>query len=159
MRTYITGRTGRLGAVLEESFRKRGDEIARDIRNVNYLVFAHRYRGEEWYDAEMRANVTQVVRLIDAAMWAPGDTAIVIVSSVSATAPAINQSLAYNLSKAALNQLARCYATKYRINTVSPDTFTGDNPKVTKQQVANVISFLCSSLSSGINGQDIKVTG
>lgn len=108
----------------------------------------------------MKSNLTGIIERLKTQTWAQGDKAIVLVSSVSATTPAMTQSLAYNLSKSALNQLARHYARSQpiRINTVSPDTFSGDNPAVYPSEVADVIAFLCSPQSSGINGQDIRVS-
>lgn len=159
MRTLITGQSGRLGRVVLETFGARGDEIWYKPEALNYLVFAHRYRGPLSFVDEMQANLLDVIAMIDSTTWAVGDKSIVLVSSVSATGPAENQTLAYNLSKAALNQLARCYAKNHRINTVSPDTFTGEAAVVTKQQVADVIAFLCSPAASGIRGQDIRVSG
>jgi NAD(P)-dependent dehydrogenase (short-subunit alcohol dehydrogenase family) len=160
-RAFVTGAGGRLGSVIVETLKQRGDDIVKHPFGVNYLVFSHRYRGEPDYRKEIEANLNDVIKHIEGATWLVGDRAIVIVSSIDAERPNINQSLSYNLSKAGLNQLARYYAKSQpiRINTVSPDTFTGDNPKVSTQQVANVIAFLCSPESSGINGQDIKVTG
>lgn len=151
-----------MGRVVAETFKARGDELVDYPSQMNYLVFAHRYRNSNArpsYEREMEVNLGYVIRTIDSAVFAAGDQAIVIVSSVSAMDPAMNQTLAYNVSKAALNQVARYYAKAgRRINTVSPDTFTGDSPRVSKQQVANVIAFLCSAAGSGINGQDIRVT-
>ncbi len=156
---FLTGASGRLGSVIAETLKARGDEFV--VRDVNYLIFAHRYRGEPDFEPEMWANVEWVHGVIEGATWADGDRAIVLVSSINATEPAMNQSLAYNLSKAALNNMARYYAKKgpVRINTVSPDTFTTPDAKVTAQEVANVIAFLCSDRASGINGADIEVRG
>src|SRR3990167_6476583 len=95
---YITGESGRLGTVLVETFRARGDVIIPHINlpiinqifdhgyrgpmSVNYIVFAHRYRGTENYGAEMQANLTYVANAIYRLTWAEGDRAIVIVSSI-----------------------------------------------------------------------------
>lgn len=170
MRTHITGRTGRLGSVLVALFAARGDQITGpdhggvELYGIHYLIFAHRYRNKNSkpdHDREMQVNVGQVIETIEKSTFCYGeDCAIVIVSSVSATDPAMNQSLAYNLSKAAQNQVARYYAKALkgvRVNTVSPNTFTGDKSVITPQQVANVVSFLCSPAASGINGQDVRV--
>lgn len=161
MRTYITGASGRLGNVVKKYMSARGDEIVETTENVNYLVFAHRYRGEENFIEEMDVNVGLIYTTIKHATWATGDCAVVIVSSVSATDPAMNQSFGYNASKAAQHQIARYFAKGAlgaRVNTVSPNTFTGFSPVVTPHEVANVILFMCSPLSSGISGQDIRVS-
>lgn len=161
---YLTGTSGRLGTVIAETLRLRGDTFVGGGMACNYMIFAHRYRKTVAYAhsfaEEMRVNVENVADAIEHSVWADGDRAIVIVSSINATEPELNQSLGYNLSKAALNNMARYYAKlqPVRINTVSPATFTGDNPQVSKQEVANVIAFLCSAEASGINGQDIRVT-
>ena len=159
VRSFVTGRSGRLGSVIVQSLADRGDVIADTRVRINYLVFAHRYRGAPDFAREMDANLGLVVHDIETTTWGEGDRGIVIISSISAEEPEIGESLAYNLSKAALNQLARCYAKTghTRINTVSPAAFTGPRAVVSMQEVANVVSFLCSPLSSGVNGQDIRV--
>lgn len=160
MKVHLTGATGRLGRVVAGSLLSRGDDLVPYIAGINYLIFAHRYRGDDDYTKEMSVNLGIVQATITCANWGEGDKAIVLVSSVSASNPAPHQSLAYNLSKAGLNQMARYYAKKgiVRINTVSPDTFTGEHPVVTPQEVANVILFLCSPQASGISGQDLVVS-
>ncbi len=158
---FLTGTSGRLGSVVAETLKARGDEFVGLAQPCNYMVFAHRYRGEPSFDAEIESNVAWVIECIERAKWADGDKAIVLVSSINATEPALNQSVGYNVSKAALNNMARYYALKQdiRVNTVSPDTFTTPDAKVTAQEVANVIAFLCSDRASGINGADIEVRG
>jgi NAD(P)-dependent dehydrogenase (short-subunit alcohol dehydrogenase family) len=159
MRSFVTGASGRLGGVIVQTLADRGDEIATTRVGINYLIFAHRYRGEPDFAREMDANLGLVVHDLGATSWAAGDRAVVIIASACAYKPDLTQSLAYNLSKAALNQLARYYAqcSPFRVNTVSPGTFTGPKAVVSKQEVANVVAFLCSHLSSGINGQDVRV--
>lgn len=159
----IIGKGGRLGSVVYKTFCDRGDRVVDEPMKINYLVFAHRYRGSPDFDKEMSVNVTRTIGIIEQAVFVPaGDHAVVVVSSVDAHMPNIRQSLAYNLSKAALNQLVRYFArlsVPFRINSVSPNTFTGDKPIVSGQEVANVIAFLCSPQSSGVNGQNIIVSG
>lgn len=157
--SLIIGDSGRLGRVVGATLRARGDVFGVPSP-VNYLVFTHRYRGSD-PTVEFNVNVGMVASVIDSTAWLPGDCAIVIVSSINATRPTLTQSMAYNVSKAAQCQLARYYALKgtVRCNTVSPNTFTGPDAVVTPQQVADVIAFLCSPQASGINGQDIRITG
>lgn len=163
IKSCIIGATGRLGdavciALMEHLIVKPDDVIT----PINYLVFAHRYRGEDNYYEEIDVNLHEIVRRINRTKWESGDRGIVIVSSVCATDPVVDQSLSYNISKAAQLQVARYFAKtlkNVRCNTVSPAAFTGMNPKVSIQQVASVIGFLCSPESSGINGTDIRVTG
>lgn len=86
--------------------------------------------------------------------------------------------IAYGISKAAIIQMTKYYAVllaekKIRVNTVSPSgIFGGQDPgfmhkyservperrMVEPQEVVNVILFLLSSKSSGINGANIPVT-
>lgn len=159
----VVGRGGRLGRVVVETIESRGDVIVSPEPWIDNLIFAHRYRGpQQLYRDEMAAHLDYIVSIIDANPINKGGS-IVIVSSVIAISPTLTQSLAYNLSKAAQLQLARYYAEKLRpmgirVNSVSPDAFTGASPKVTAQQVADVIAWLCSQQSSGVNGQDIRVT-
>lgn len=127
---------------------------------LNYLVFAHRWRAAvPDRQAEFSANVWMPCDVIESATWADGDRSVVFVSSVSATDPAMTQSLAYNVSKAAINQVARYLARSQsiRVNTVSPNTFTGADAVISARQVADVIAFLCNAASDGINGQDIRI--
>lgn len=157
---FLSGAGGRLGQVVAKTLTARGDDIVGWGDDFNYMIFAHRYRGEPSYEKEMYANVEQIRQWVNSATWAAGDKAIVIVSSVSATEPALNQSLAYNLSKAAQEQLCRYYSKtlkQVRCNSVAPATFTGTSPVCTPQQVADTIAFLCSTQASGINGQRIRV--
>jgi NAD(P)-dependent dehydrogenase (short-subunit alcohol dehydrogenase family) len=87
-------------------------------------------------------------------------------------------SIAYGASKAAVIQLTKYYAVHLaskgiRVNTVSPSGIQGNQAPefldkysqrvpearmVTPQEVANVIAFLLSRASSGINGTNIPVT-
>lgn len=160
--SLVIGKSGRLGRVVATRFNQMGYAPDNGMHQVNYLVFAHRYRGAPSYRDEMDAHIRYVADIIDGIRWRDGDRAIVIVSSVCATDPVADQPLSYNVSKAAQLQLARYYAKTLRgvrCNTVSPAAFTGANPVVSIEQVADVIAFLCSPASSGINGQDIRVTG
>ena len=156
MRSIIIGKGGRLGKVILETLQSRGDEIVDDC--ANYLIFAHRYRGPEDMEAEMKANCLDVVRRIERANFVHGDRAIVVVSSIGATEDA-PMSLSYAMSKAALNRAVKFLKGSARINSVSPAGFTGSGATVTKQQVADVIAFLCSPQASGINGENIIVRG
>ena len=81
-RTCITGAGGRLGRVLVDAFRERGDEIIPEAEGrtvpLNYLVFAGRYRGEPSYESEMYVNLERVWQWINAQQWANGDRATVL---------------------------------------------------------------------------------
>src|SRR5579872_7110048 len=86
----LTGATGRLGSVIAKTLLARGDTPAQG--SVNYMIFAHRYRGDGGFAEEMKANVEDVIEQIDHAEWAKGDCAIVLVSSVNAEVPTLEQS-------------------------------------------------------------------
>lgn len=166
--SWVIGGTGRLGACVVDTLLARGDDVsyarpsltAMSRAPINYLVFAHRYRGAILPDGEMNVNALMPVSEIEKVVWATGDRAIVVVSSIDATEANLNQPISYSMSKAALNAAVRYLAKSQtvRINSVSPATFTGPNPQVSIQEVANVIAFLCSPQASGINGQDLLVT-
>ncbi len=159
MNVFLTGRSGRLGSVLAAAFEARGDTLVPEGEDVNYMIFAHRYRGPPDHDLEMHANIEKIRLWINSAIWAAGDKAIVLVTSISAYQPAMNQSLAYNLSKAAQEQMVRWYskALPVRVNAVAPNTFTGPRPVITAHEIASVILFLANPKASGINGQSLKV--
>jgi NAD(P)-dependent dehydrogenase (short-subunit alcohol dehydrogenase family) len=111
---------------------------------------------------------------------------IVIVSSINAQLISKHVSLAYHIVKAALNQLVKYYAVTLgkkgiRINSVSPGTFLKTETRdyhlknkrqmklwkalsplgrvCTAKEVVEPITFLCSSASSFITGQDLVVDG
>lgn len=113
-------------------------------------------------------------------------SSIVIVSSIGGIFAVNSQPLSYSVAKAGLNQMVRYYAAKLgskgiRVNAVSPITFLKEesrhyyleNKKLnelyqniiplkrmcTADDVANVISFLCSFRASFISGQNIIVDG
>ena len=155
---------------------RRGDEITTEMEWLNYVVFCHRARGSKMFLEEFEANVCPVLETLQGAAsnFAPpfvngdgcglpylADRAVVIVSSICAEDPTIGESFGYNVSKAALNQIGRLFSKRggIRVNTVSPAGFTAPGAKINAHDVARVIAFLCSPQSSGINGQDIKVTG
>ncbi len=112
--------------------------------------------------------------------------AIVIISSIASEYIAEEQPVSYHVGKAGLVQLGRYYAALLgpkgiRVNVISPGTiikeeskgFYQDNPKLvdmyqsivplgrmgTSQDIAQLVSFLCSSKASFITGQNIVVDG
>lgn len=161
MISCVIGASGRLGSKIVNALKARGDEVISIQEGINYLIFAQRYRGEPSYKLEMEGNLTKTWRALASATWGEGDKAAVIVGSVCSDDPAMHESLAYNLSKSALPQVARYYAKAgpMRVNVVSPGTMRGDDAKVTEDEVVSVVAFLCSERGSGVNGQEIRVTG
>ncbi len=117
---------------------------------------------------------------------AGADKSIVLVSSAASHVVADEQDAGYHVAKAGLNQLARYYAVVlgpkgFRVNVVSPGTvlkaenreYYRQHKKLTAlyaktiplgrmgtaEEVATVISFLCSPDASFLTGQNILVDG
>ncbi|OGT38002.1 MAG: hypothetical protein A3F11_03260 [Gammaproteobacteria bacterium RIFCSPHIGHO2_12_FULL_37_14] len=114
-------------------------------------------------------------------------SSIVMVSSVAGNFANNTQPLSYSIAKAGINHMVKYYAAELgsygiRVNGVSPIGFMKeesrkyymeDNKKMnelyqqiiplrrmcTSEDVANVISFLCSDKASFISGQNIVVDG
>jgi len=160
-------------------------KIDEDIR-LNYLVFAHRYRGEEWVN-EFDITVKSVDRIINKLKKSFKDEAsIVILGSNAGHFVLEEQDASYHASRAALSGLAKYYAAilghkGIRCNIVLPSTiikpenenfFTESNDvrkmieKITPLgrmgtavDIANMVEFLCSEKSSFITGQSFFVDG
>jgi NAD(P)-dependent dehydrogenase (short-subunit alcohol dehydrogenase family) len=165
-RTLIVGGTGRLGTAVGERLRARGDEVFRVGREftvlpeaLNYVVFCQRYRGPQSLSGEFVVSVALTARVLDEIGFAEvGDCAVVIVSSVYGVEPG-EADVFYQVAKAAEIHLAKIHAKRLaaRVNCVSPWGFTGDKPPLEMREVVDVIEFLCSPKSSGLNGQNIVV--
>jgi len=114
------------------------------------------------------------------------DSSIVFVSSVFGDRVGEGQDISYHIGKAGMNHMARFYAVNLgrkgiRTNTVTPFTFLKKESKdfylnnkelmglyeeiiplgrmATSEDIANVISFLCSPVAAFVNGQNIYVDG
>lgn len=157
---------------------------------VTNLVFFQRYRGngDLWrgeYSVSLRA--TQI--LIDefsAQSSRVNGRSIVITSSPADTKVALEQSLSYHVTKAALAQMVRYYAVALgplaiRVNGVQPAivfksravAFYAQHPELvqlyqritplgrmgTPEDIANAILFLCSQAAEFITGQILVVDG
>lgn len=115
-----------------------------------------------------------------------GSDAIVMVGSVYGSLVGDTQPLSYHVCKAALEQLVRFYAVtlgklRIRVNGVLPGTFVKEEstefyrntPELSElhagltplgrmcqaEEVAEVISFLCSNAASFVTGQNLVVDG
>lgn len=174
----------------------RGDQLLPVLDQVlargplGSLVCCQRYRGEgdDWEgELETSLAVTRtVIERLQGAFDPAGPRSIVLVSSVVGRFVAPEQSLAYHVAKAGLNQLARFFAVQLgplgiRVNTVSPGVFTKeesepyfrDHPEVVDRfaratplrrmgraaDIADAVAFLCSPQAAFITGQDLVVDG
>lgn len=207
--TLIIGGTRGIGSVIKEVFTGRGDQVYTasrrelsdanhikvnlpnqiEINNnvkLNYLIFAHRYRGQDWDDdfsVTVKACDILINQLKDVFVK---DASIVILGSNAGHFVLEEQGASYHASRAALSGLVKYYAAKLghkgiRCNSVLPTTiikpenehfFTKENSirkmieKITPlrrmgnaRDVANVVEFLCSERSSFITGQSFFVDG
>lgn len=166
MRTLILGGTGRLGKAVGDRLKSRGDEVyllGRKFESIpegiNYAIFCQRYRGAESFDGEFTASCWLTHGVLQKLGFSDiGDCAVVIVSSVFGVSPG-KESLSYNVGKAASLSLMQYQAATsgIRTNAVSPWAFTKEDPPVKMSDVVDVIEFLASPRSGGINGQNIVV--
>ena len=207
--TLIIGGTRGIGSVIRQTFVERGDNVYTASRRVscatnhftldllkqmeidssikfNYLIFAHRYRGQDW-DEDFSITVKAVDVLINqlsASFFS--EASIVILGSNAGHFVLEEQGASYHASRAALGGLVRYYAARLgkkgiRCNSVLPTTiikpenehfFTETNEvrkmieKITPlcrmgnaKDVANMVEFLCSEKSSFITGQSFFIDG
>ncbi len=153
---------------------------------LDYLVFAHRYRGQAW-DSDFDITVKTVDTIINQFKSAfSSDASVVILGSNAGNFAIEEQSASYHATRAALNGLTKYYAAVLgpmgvRCNSVLPTTiikpenehfFTKENEvrkmieRITPlrrmgsaKDVANAVAFLCSEKSSFITGQSLYVDG
>jgi len=155
---------------------------------LNYLIFLQRFRGKDdnWNgDLDITLHATR--KIIDHLKQEfHQEASIVMVSSMAGKFATTSQPLSYSVAKAGLNQMVQHYAAELgslgiRVNAVSPCTFVKEesrnyyteNKKLHNlyqqiiplkrmckaEDVANVITFLCSPKSGFISGQNIIVDG
>jgi len=160
--------------------------IANSIKDIDYLIFSHRYRGADW-DETFDVTVKAVNNVIQAASNNLSKGASVVIINSNASQFVLDeQSAEYHSSRSSLDGLMRYYAVKYgslgiRFNSVLPSTlikpenidfFSKDNAvrkmieKITPlgrmgkaEDIANVVEFLCSQNSSFITGNSFMVDG
>jgi NAD(P)-dependent dehydrogenase (short-subunit alcohol dehydrogenase family) len=148
----------------------------------------YRGTDDEWA-GEIETSLTATKNVIEQLSDKFADSnqrSIVIVSSIASRLIAGEQPVGYHVAKAGLHQMVRYYAVTLghlgiRVNSVSPGTIIKDESKDfylknqrlqelyngitplgrmgTSDDVAGVISFLCSPQSSFVSGQDIVIDG
>lgn len=209
--SVVIGGMRGIGSVIVKHLIKRGDEvytvsrsncksknhivcdisldcrpISNSIKNIDYLIFAHRYRGSDWNEM-FDVTVQGVNNVIQAVSNRFGkESSVVIISSNASQFVLDEQSAEYHSSRAALDGLMRYYAVTYggqkvRFNSILPSTlikpenvdfFTKDN-KVRKMienitplnrmgsadDIANIVDFLCSQKSSFLTGNSFMADG
>jgi len=208
-RSLIIGGTRGIGVVIKEILTSRGDDVSTASRTIstdpkhfcidlpdhtnineniklNYLIFAHRYRGTDW-DDDFDITVKSIDLLINRLRNNfSSEASIVILGSNAGQFVVDEQPASYHASRAALVGLVKYYASTLgydgiRCNLVLPTTiikpenehfFTEENQvrkmieritplrrMGTARDVANTVEFLCSEKSSFITGQSFFVDG
>lgn len=144
--------------------------------------------GDKWA-GEIDVSITVTKKIIESLAGKFNDassSSIVVISSIAGNFIAQEQPLSYHIAKASINQMVRYYAVTLghrgiRVNCVSPCTilkeesreFYLQNKKLinlykkitplgrmgTSEEIADVVTFLCSPNSSFITGQNIIVDG
>lgn len=148
----------------------------------------YRGDGDDWA-GEIETTLTATKTIIDsliAEFDASRECSIVVVGSMASEFIAAEQPLSYHVAKAGLTQIVRYYAAMLgpagiRVNCVTPGAVLKEESKefylqhkalyelyqritplgrmATAQEIANVISFLCSAEASFITGQNVVVDG
>jgi 3-oxoacyl-[acyl-carrier protein] reductase len=208
-KTLIIGGTRGIGSVIKQVLVERGDHVytasRRDLSDanhfkvdlpdqieidgtikLNYLIFAHRYRGQVWED-DFNITVKAVDNVINQLQGSfLNEASIVILGSNAGHFVLEEQSVSYHATRAALSGLVKYYAAALgqkgiRCNSVLPTTiikpenenfFTEENDvrkmieRITPlgrmgraKDVASTVEFLCSEKSSFITGQSFFLDG
>jgi 3-oxoacyl-[acyl-carrier protein] reductase len=156
------------------------------LGRINYLVFSHRYRGDDNTE-EFQVTIDGTVKLINSfqKLWS-SESSIVIIGSNASRFVLDEQPAHYHASRSALEGIMKYFAVTFgslgvRCNCIMPTTiikpenkdfFTEDNnvrimiENITPlrrmgkaEDIANLVEFLCSERSSFITGQSFFVDG
>ena len=177
----------RMGEVVAEAADRLGGlTILFNNAGAGFLAPLHEYPFEEW-DRLVRVNLTGVFHGIRAAapiMLAGGGGSIVNTASISGTRPAAGEG-PYSAAKAGVVALTASAALEYaptiRVNAVSPgmirtaltqpllEGFPDEADRYVRttpagrigepEDVADVVTFLCSDLARFVTGQNLVVDG
>ena len=210
--SIVIGGTRGIGSVITSNLIKRGDKvftvsrrnsssknhICCDISSdcsqlidlpseVDYLIFAHRYRGDDWnetFDVTLK-GVDNVIQAISSKLNI--ESSVVIISSNASQFIVSEQPAQYHSSRAALDSLMRYYAVtfgkknKVRFNCILPSSlikpenldFFSTNTELRNlieditplgrmgkaEDIANIVDFLCSSKSTFLTGNCFMADG
>lgn len=174
---------------IDELDLKKAVEKITQFGNIDYMIFAQRYRGDQRSFAnEMRVTIEAPIKLIDAAVnyfRMDYDAAIVFLSSVYGKYTGSSQPVEYHVAKAGVDALVKYYSVSLgrsgvRVNGVSPLTYLKHESasyykknnllqKYVKSvplkrmgmvdEIADVVLFLASNKSTYVNGQNIIIDG
>jgi 3-oxoacyl-[acyl-carrier protein] reductase len=210
--SIVVGGTRGIGSVIASNLIERGDDVytvsrrtsssknhvscdissdcsklTNSFSKVDYLIFAHRYRGDSWnetFEVTLR-GVQNVIQAISGKL--KSNSSVVIISSNASQFIVSEQPAHYHASRAALETLMKYYAVTYgksskvRFNCILPSSlikpenldFFSKNKKIKKlieditplgrmgdaNDIANIVEFLCSSKSSFLTGNCLMVDG
>jgi len=144
---------------------------------------------DDHWQGEFDTSLTATKNIIEYTMDKFDNTkekSIILISSIISNLVSLEQPASYHIAKAGINALTRYYAVilgpkGIRVNSILPGTtlkyesedfYLNNKPLIalykqiiplgrmgTSQDIANVVSFLCSEKSSFITGQNIIVDG
>jgi len=165
-------------------------ELVEEAGPVQHAVFLQRHRGDgEAWESEMAVSLGAMRILVEAVLpllTPDADHGLILVSSLAGRLVAEEQSLAYHVAKAGLEQMVRWYAVRLgrqgiRVNAVAlgavlkqeARSFYAAHPDLvrlyaditplgrmgTAEEVAQVIRFLSTPAASFMTGQTLVVDG